>query len=198
MPSPVDQSRYQVRFEQGVDGIRRLAPADVVVLVDVLESSARAIDAAAADGLLALDALPGDVQAIAAEGAASLVLAGGFRNASAVAAAILAEQARRGERTSVALIATAPGGRPAVENQLAAGAIADALAARGIDHSSPEAAVACEGFRALRGAVRHMLTAAGTGQALVDAGERERVLAQARIDDTDVVPVLRVGVFTRL
>jgi len=198
MPSPFDQSRYQVRLEHGVDGLRRLAPSDVVVIVDVLDVSRRAIDAAVAGIDLTVADLGDAARSTVAAAPASSVLVGGLRNAPAVAAAILAEQERRGQRTSVALVASTPHGRFAVENQLAAGAIIDGLAARGIDHSSPEAAVACEGFRALRGAVRHMVTAAGTGQLLVDEGLRDAVLAQARIDDTDAVPMLRDDHFSRL
>ena len=198
MPSPFDQSRYQVRLEHGVDGLRRLAPSDVVVIVDVLDVSRRAIDAAVVGIDLTVADLGDAARSMVAAAPASSVLVGGLRNAPAVAAAILAEQERRGQRTSVALVSSTPHGRFAVENQLAAGAIIDGLAAGGIDHSSPEAAVACEGFRALRGAVRHMVTAAGTGQLLVDEGLRDAVLAQARIDDTDAVPMLRDDHFSRL
>ncbi|HWT33670.1 MAG TPA: 2-phosphosulfolactate phosphatase [Microbacterium sp.] len=198
MPSSFDQSRYQVRLEHGVDGLRRLATSDVVVVVDVLDVSRHAIDAAAAGAELAVAALGDEVRSMVAAASASSVLVGGLRNARAVAAAILAEQERRGQRTSVALVASTPRGRFAVENQLAAGAIIDGLAARGIDHSSPEAAVACEGFRALRGAVRHMVTAAGNGQLLVEEGLRDAVLAQTRSDDTDAVPALHGDHFSRL
>lgn len=198
MPSPFDQSRYQVRLEYGVDGLRRLAPSDVVVIVDVLDVSRRTIDAAVAGVDLAVADLGDEARSTVAEASASSVLVGGLRNASALAAAILAEQEHRGQRTSVALVASTPHGRFAVENQLAAGAIIDALAARGIDHSSPEAAVGCEGFRALRAAVRHMVTAAGTGQLLIEEGLRDALLAQTRIDDTDAVPALHGDRFSRL
>ena len=36
---PFDQSRYQVRLEWGVDGLARLAPSDVVIVVDVLPTA---------------------------------------------------------------------------------------------------------------------------------------------------------------
>ena len=36
MLHPYDQSTYQIRLEWGVDGLGRLAPADIVVLVEVL------------------------------------------------------------------------------------------------------------------------------------------------------------------
>ena len=57
-----------------------------------------------------------------------------------------------------------------------------ALGDLGIDHCSPEAAVVGEGFRALRGAMRHLLTASGSGRALADAGRRDEVLAAAALD----------------
>lgn len=198
MPSPFDQSRYQVRLEHGASGLRRLARADVVVVVDVLDATLRAIDAVDAGTTLDVAALPDDVQATIAAADGSLLLFGGLRNAAAVADAVLAEQARRGERTGITVVASSPDGRFAVENQLGAGAVIDALAARGLDHSSPEAAVACEGFRSLRGAVRHMLTSSGTGQALLDAGRRAEVLAQTQLDDTAAVPVVHGTVLERL
>ena len=135
----------------------------------------------------------------------ALVLLGALRNASAVADAVLAEQQRRGGRTSIAVIAageltgTDAGAtvRFAVEDQLGAGAIIDALGALGIDHTSPDAAVASESFRALRRAVTHLLTASGSGLELIEQGRRDEVLAAAAVDAASVVPVLRDGVFRR-
>ncbi|MBU4465721.1 MAG: hypothetical protein KKH75_07735, partial [Actinobacteria bacterium] len=86
----------------------------------------------------------------------------------------------------------------AVEDQLGAGAIVDALGARGIDHTSPEAAVAAEAFRGLRGAARHLLTASGSGQELIDRGRRDAVLNAAVLDAVEAVPVLRGGRFEPL
>jgi len=201
------QSRYQVRFEWGVDGLARLAPADVVVVVDVLRFSTTVTDAVARGGSIPLDvearavSLNGARVAEAASGA--LVLLGCLRNAASVATAVHAEQTRRAARTSVAVIAAGERAsraddapvRFAVEDQLGAGAVIDALAGRGIDHSSPEAAAACESFRGLRGAVRHLLTASGSGQELIDRGLRDDVLHAAVLDATPAVPVLRDGVF---
>lgn len=207
--SPFDQSRYQVRHEWGVAGLARLASADVVVVVDVLRFSTTVTSAVARGERVALDAdahavsLNGAAVAAAAEASGALVMLGSLRNASAVAAAVLTEQQRRGDRTSVAVIAggeltgRGPGAalRFAVEDQLGAGAIVDALAELGIDHTSPEAAAACEAFRGLRGAVRHLLTASGSGQELIAAGRRDEVLGAAEIDAAEVVPVLRDGAF---
>lgn len=205
---PFSQSTYQVRLEWGVDGLARLAPADVVVVVDVLRFSTTVTDAVAAGGDVPLDAaahavsLNGAAVAAAADPGATVLL-GCLRNAAAVARAVMAEQERRGARTSIAVIAAGelaargPAGplRFAVEDQLGAGAIIDALGALGIDHTAPEAAAAAESFRALRGAVRHLLTASGSGQELLGRGLRDEVLAAASVDAVDTVPVLRDGVF---
>ncbi|QAY60215.1 phosphosulfolactate phosphohydrolase [Microbacterium protaetiae] len=198
-----DQSFYQVRLEWGIDGLARLQPADVVVVVDVLRFTTAAADAASRGESLPLDhsgSVNGAPLAAAATGA--LVMAGSLRNAGAVARRIFAEQQRRGGRVTVAVL---PAGerakdaadaiRFAIEDQLGAGAIIAALSDLGIDHISPEAAVACESFRALRGAVRHLLTASGSGQELIERGLRDDVLHAAELDAVDAVPVLREGAF---
>jgi 2-phosphosulfolactate phosphatase len=204
MPSVFDQSRYQIRVEWGAPGLARLAASDVVVVVDVLSYSTRVTDAVAAGDAvpLAEGRAAGADAAVVAEAASAsgaYVLLGSLRNAAAVAAEVLAEQQRRAARTSVAVIpvgdAAGDALRFAVEDQLGAGAVIDALGALGLDHTSPESAAACEAFRGLRGAVRHLLTASGSGQALLEEGGREEALAAAQLDATSVVPVLRDGVF---
>jgi 2-phosphosulfolactate phosphatase len=181
----------------------------VVVVVDVLRFSSTVTEAVAGGDDVPLDAsahavsLNGAAVAEAAAASGAVVLLGCLRNAAAVADAVMAEQRRRGERTSIAVVAAgeltaaAPGAalRFAVEDQLGAGAIIDALGALGIDHTSPEAAAACEAFRGLRGAVRHLLTASGSGQELIDLGRRDEVLSAAALDATSAVPLLRDGVF---
>lgn len=209
MTSAFDQSRYQVRFEWGVAGLERLASSDVVVVVDVLRFSTTVADRIDGGESVALDA---DAHAVSLNGAAvaaraaalgATVLLGSLRNARATAEAALAEQVRRGERTSIAVIAAgeltsrepdAPL-RLAVEDQLGAGAVIDALGALGVDHTSPEAAAACESFRGLRGAVRHLLTASGSGQELLERGARHEVLRAAEVDAVASAAVLRDGVF---
>ena len=204
---PFDQSTYQVRLEWGVDGLARLAPAEIVVVVDVLRFSTTVIDAVQRGERYRLDAaahavsINGAAVAAAAADAGALVLLGALTNASAVAAAALAEQQRRGARTSIAVIAAGELGsvdarlRFAVEDQLGAGAVVDALGALGIDHTSPDAAVAAESFRALRRAAKHLLTASGSGLELIERGRRDEVLAAAAVDAASLVPVLRDGVF---
>jgi len=199
MQHPFDQSTYQVRLDWGVDGLARLTPADIVVLVDVLGLSSAAIAAVESADTLRTDADPVTAELVAAAASTgAVVLLGGIRNAGAVAAAVLAEQERRGVRTSVAVIPAgeAAGGslRFAVEDLLGAGAVIAALADRGIDHSSPEAAAACESYRGLRRAARHLLTASGSGRSLAD--RVEEVHAAAAVDASTAVPVLRDGFFT--
>lgn len=201
-PDALAQANYQVRLEWGEAGRRRLAPADVVVVVQTLGLSSRTISAAEDGRPLAASADPADRLALAAARAGAHVVVAGVRNAAAVAAHVLDVQRSRGERTSIAVIAAGEAGvaageglRFAVEDLLGAGAVVAALGDLGIDHASPDAAVAGEGFRALRGAVRHLLTASGTGRLLTDAGERDLVLAAAERDAASVVPVLRGDVF---
>ncbi|MBT2495094.1 2-phosphosulfolactate phosphatase [Microbacterium sp. ISL-59] len=217
MPSPFDQSTYQVRLDWGTAGLARLAPADIVVVVDVLRFSSTVIDAAVADTEVVLAEAEGWSRNGAAVAAAAspdaIVLVGGIRNATAVARAVQTVQERRQARTSVAVIAAGEADaagvlRFAVEDQLGAGAIVLALSDRGIDHTSPDAAVAAEGFRALRGALRHMIGASGSGRELADGvASTARIEASgltptsttdaAVLDAVDVVPVLREGLFTR-
>lgn len=217
MPSPFDQSPYQVRLDWGVAGLARLAPADVVVVVDVLRFSSTVADAVAGgaevDLASALEWSRDGAAVAAAAPAGSTVLLGAIRNAGAVARAVQVEQERRQGRTSVALV---PAGevdgagqwRVAVEDQLGAGAIAAALTDRGIDHTAPDAAVAAEGFRSLRRALKHLIGATGSGrelQAGVPVTERIRAAGlvptstadAALLDAVDAVPVLRDGRFVR-
>lgn len=181
--SPFDQGRYQVRFDWGVEGLGRLAASDVVVLVDVLGFSSASVGSAS----------PAVADALAAASEDAVVLLAGLRNPAAVADAVLAEQQRRGRRTSIAVIACGGRERFAVEGLLGAGGVVDALGARGIDHTSPEAAAACGAFSGLRGALRHLLTASGSGQELVTAGRRAEALAAAELDADAIAPVLRAG-----
>jgi 2-phosphosulfolactate phosphatase len=204
-PDALAQANYQVRLEWGDAGLRRLAPAHVVVVVQTLGLTARVLAAVESDGsVTASSSDPATRIALAAERAGAHVVVAGIRNAAAVAAHVLDVQRSRGDRTSIAVVAagdadTAEGAAPrfAVEDLLGAGAVVAALGDLGIDHASPDAAVAGEGFRALRGAVRHLLTASGTGRLRADAGERDLVLAAAERDAASVVPVLRDGTFFR-
>lgn len=209
MTSPFDQSRYQVRLEWGVAGLERVAASDVVVVVDVLRFSSTVVARLEVGEATPLDAaahavsLNGAAAAVRAAELSPAVILGCLRNASAVADRILDLQLERGERTSIAVIAAGEltsrdGDAPlrfAVEDLLGAGAVIDALANVGIDHSSPEAAAACEAFRGLRGALRHMLTASGSGQEMLARGLVDAVRDAAALDTTGAVPRLRNGAF---
>lgn len=214
MPSAFDQSTYQVRLEWGAEGLARLAPADILVIVDVLRFSSTVADAVAAGAEVELDGAARwsrNGAAVAAAAEHETVLLGGLRNAGAVARAIVTLQNRRQARTSVAIIAAGEGDaagalRFAVEDHLGAGAVIAALTDLGIDHTSPDAAVAAEGFRALRRALRHMVSASGSAREIaegVDATARMTAAgivptspaAAAEVDAVDAVPILRDGRF---
>jgi len=200
MPSSpaLAQSDYQVRLDWGPAGLERLAPAHVVIVVQSLGLSMRALDAIEGGETFPLEGDEAAGLALAAGSDGAHVVVGGLRNAAAVAAHVLEVQRSRGERTSISVVAAgypdAAGLRFAVDDLLGAGAVIAALGDLGIDHASPDAAVAGEGFRALGGAVRHLLTASGTGRALAADGRREAVLASAARDAASVVPILRDGV----
>jgi 2-phosphosulfolactate phosphatase len=150
------QIKYQVRFDWGVAGFQALAAgADVVVLAD------------------ALPPVPG-ARGLPTSLAAHTVIVAGLETSALVADWALARQTEKGNRFSVAVIAVGesrPDGgiRFAMEDLLVAGAVIDALAERGIDHCSPEAAAAAASFVGLKRAVKHLVRASETGQALAAA-----------------------------
>ena len=169
---PIAQSKYQVRFDVGFDGLRRIGAADIVVWVDSLALG----DPQAVVGALAESA---------SAGAADLT------NRSAVARWVLDQQVKRGRRVSIAVVAAGRDGGFASNDLLAAGAVIDALTALGIDFTSPEAAVACAAFEGLKNAVGHLFTASVAGAELIADGQRDRVVAAARLDSSESVAVLR-------
>ena len=132
------QGSYQVRFDWGAAGAAAVGrDADAIVWVSqVLQTPGPA------------DAIPGSLE-----------------RAAELAEWSLAQQHRLGGRFRVAVVAAgaarADGSlRFAVEDLLASGAIIDAIAEVGIDHQSPEAAAAASAYRGLRGATRHLISAA--------------------------------------
>jgi 2-phosphosulfolactate phosphatase len=151
------QSKYQVRFDWGIAGFQALAAeADVIVLADALPTVAAA------------PVLPTPV-------AAHTVIVAGLDSGDVVADWALARQTEKGDRFSVAVIAVGESRadgtiRFAMEDLLVAGAVIDALAERGIDHCSPEAAAAAASFVGLKRAVKHLVRASETGQASATAG----------------------------
>lgn len=131
------------------------------------------------------------------------VLAGGFnapvvlaglRNRLAVARWIRAEQARTTGRFTIAIVAAGElrddsSLRFTVEDQLAAGALVDALAELAIDYHSPEAAAACAGFTGLRRAVRQLIKASASGRELIEHGLAQDVELASQVDVSKIVPV---------
>lgn len=217
--TPFGQAKYQVRLDWGLAGAERIVPgAQVAVLVDALSFTTAAVVAAelgtdGTDGSAATSSSAavagagptGDAHAAtvaaALAGSGVVVLAASLRNRTAVARHVLDLQERRGERTTVAIIAAgeaepADGGpRFTIEDQLTAGAIVDALVALGIDHTSPEAAVASAAFEGLRHAIVHLIGASGSAVALTAAGRRAEVRLATERDVTMVVPEWRDGAF---
>ena len=167
------QSTYQVRLGWGEKALTQLASSGIVVVIDVFGSPEKlAADAAA------LPKKP-------------TVFIGNLRNASATAQAVFDEQIARGGRTAINLVLAGDNGEFAVEDYLAAGAIADGLSARGLDHSAPDVAVATEGFRPLKRALKHLLSASASGLALAEAGHRDDIKEAAALDaETDPIRIV--------
>ncbi len=172
---PDAQHRYQVRFDVGLDGARRIGgSAHLLVWCDGLATES-----------VPVDALPPHLEVIDARCGA----------AASIAQRLLALQAARGERTMVAVVAAgspvdAPEGIP-VEDHLLAGAVIDALGAAGIDATSPEAAVAAAGYQGLRGAVAHMLSASVGGRMLAASDGPDAVSAARERWESAELVVLR-------
>lgn len=168
-----DQGRYQVRFEWGEAGARRIAPGvHVVVVVDELDSHGDASGAQLAAGIAQATAAADDT------GAGPAVLCATEASALDAAAEILRLQKRLGERCLVAIVGAGSvepdGFRTAVEDHLAAGAVVDALASLGLDASSPEAAAACASWQSLRAATSHLLTASTSAARIADGAQDAR------------------------
>ena len=155
MTTPRNQPQYQVRFDWGLEGAAAIAPgAHIVVWAD---------------------ALAGDLDPAAIEHD-NAILIGGVGSRAAIANWVLDRQVELGDRATVAVVAAGgPGGRFAVEDLLAAGAVIDALAEVGIDYISPEAAAAVGAFTGLRNATGHILSASVAGQQIIAAQGREFV-----------------------
>lgn len=169
---PAEQSRYQVRFDFGAAGLTRLRAADILVWVDSLPGPASVPDFADLDEHTA-------------------VVLGSLATRSAVAEWILQRQISAGRRLSIALVGAGFEEGFASHDFLAAGAIVDALAARGIDYSSPEAAIAASAYQGLTNAVGHLFTASVVGQIVRDREGIDLVRDAARVDSVAEIIVLR-------
>ncbi|RFA07374.1 hypothetical protein B7R21_14270 [Subtercola boreus] len=171
-PQPVSETRatsaqthYQVRFGRGAGALETVGrQADVLVWVDALPDVPAAGQPLAPIAVPTLEGVP--------------VIHADLRTRTRAARWMLEQQVLAGDRVSVAVIAA----EDTVEDTLAAGAVIDALAALGIDFSSPEAAAACASFTGLERAVGHLLSASVNGRALVSAGYAEVVAEASGID----------------
>jgi 2-phosphosulfolactate phosphatase len=186
-PDPYSQSKYQVRLDWGVRGATSIAVgADIVVWVDVVPHAI--VPDATAPVLPAglLDHVPHD----------ATVLVAGLVDATATARWILAEQQRLGRRAYIAILAAGDDdeARFAADDLLGAGAVIDALAALGIDDTSPESAVAASAFGGLRRAVRHLTSASSSGRAAAASGVSMAELhAAATLDASGEARVVRAA-----
>jgi hypothetical protein len=137
------QTTYQVRFDWGASGAADVGrDADAIIWVDQLGETA------GPDG----------------------AVAGVLERAGEIGEWALAQQELAGGRFRVAVVAAGDARsdgslRFAVEDLLAAGAIIEALADRGIDHQSPEAAAAASAYRGLSSATGHLISASVTARA---------------------------------
>lgn len=185
MTDPRAQATYQVRLGWGRVALAELAASEIVVIVDVLDTDPTDTDptgatrGAGAEGHETARGLAADAAALPQR---PTVFLGSLRNATATAQAVVDEQLARGGRTAINLVLVGDRGRFAVEDYLAAGAIGDALSARGLDHTAPDLAVATEGFRPLTRAVKHLISASAAGIELSLAGRRDEVKAASEYD----------------
>lgn len=168
MTDPRIQSRFQVRFDWGLDGAAAIGDgAHIVVWADALPT-------------------PGAPDPSSIVGPAIIAATQG--SAAAAAQWILDRQAELGDRAVVAVVgAGTDDGRFAVEDLLAAGAVIDALSTLGIDSTSPEAAAASAAFEGLRNATLHLLSASVTGQQL----DREAIAAAKEAATSSELRILR-------
>lgn len=127
------------------------------------------------------------------------ILAGGFRNAEAIARALRSELLAG---ASVGIIAAgerwASNGslRPSLEDHLGAGAIAFALGALGTDAvMSPEALAAAALFGASRAQLRAMVHGSVGGRELASWGFTADVVLATEVNASTTVPVLIDGAF---
>jgi 2-phosphosulfolactate phosphatase len=177
MSSHHGQSQYQVRFDWGLEGATAIGDgADVIVVVDVLESpDGSAIAAALADH-------------------PAIVVTAGLRNRSAIAAWALEQQGDKGDRFTIAVVAAGEkrddaSTRFALEDLLGAGAVIDALADIGIDYCAPEAAAASAAFTGLRNATGHLIGASASGRTLAADDRRDEIAFAISVDADSSVNV---------
>lgn len=217
------QVGYDIRLEWGAHGVTALSGAcGALVVVDVLSFCTRVdLELAAGRRVRPLpwavaggQGTPHGVTAIASPNGAALslraaaegitVLAGCLRNAGTVAAAALSLAGDRpvgviaaGEQWGVDVAAsvgeTGPL-RPCIEDHLGAGAIVEAIIARG-GRPAPEAAIAALTYRAAGSRLAELVADSVSGVELRQAGREADVTAACATDHSTVAPLLRDGVF---
>jgi 2-phosphosulfolactate phosphatase len=162
----------------------------------------------AAEGLtdLVLPSPNGSTVSAGLAEAGAEVVAACLRNRSAVARHLVGRFTASPNRPPVVLLV--PAGerwpddtlRPAAEDLWGVGAVADAFA-RVLEHRagplllSPEARVAVAAWDAVAGSLEADLHACSSGRELDAKGYGDDVVVAAELDASDVVPVLRDGVF---
>ncbi|MDI2034797.1 2-phosphosulfolactate phosphatase [Paenarthrobacter nitroguajacolicus] len=125
------------------------------------------------------------------------VVAVSLRNAAATADWALATLP---EDAVIAVIAAGEkwghaGLRPALEDELGAGAFIAGLAAAGRHNFSPESAAAAAAFDAAEPHLAAVLRGCSSGRELVDAGYSEDVAIAAELDASSAVAVLKDGAY---
>ena len=151
---PTTQEQYQIRLALAAPGALR---ADLVVWADAFGTSQPPCAVAHTVSL---------------------------RNRARIARQIFAEQTLRNARTSV-LVLVAPSSDstqlPAA-NLAVAGALIEALSDLGLDHTSPEAALALAAWVGIRPARKHLLGATSAARLLAQSGRPEVVAAALELD----------------
>ncbi len=155
--------------------------------------------ALARPGMKIVVASPNGAQvSLAAAESNATVMAGCFRNASAVARAALAIG------TPIAVIAAGERWfstnalRPSFEDQVGAGAILAALAVLGALTMSPEARVAMSAFRAVESDLESALAECASGRELIARDFRQDVSWAAEREVSATAPIMRGSAFVDL
>lgn len=165
---------YQVRLGWGENGLKQLEHAEIIVIVDALPDASNA-PYLNADLVQKAKQLPKH----------PTVFLASLRNRKVTARAVYEEQLARGTRTAINLVLAGANGDFAVEDYLVAGAVGDSLSELGIDHTAPDLAVAIEGFRSLKSAVKHLFSASASGVSLKKLGRGDEVKAAVELDADD-------------
>ncbi|MEV5538683.1 2-phosphosulfolactate phosphatase [Saccharopolyspora shandongensis] len=170
------------------------APDDVVLArprsLDEWSLSPSSLRTLTPDVLLGLPSPNGATLCAEAVATGATVFAGCLRNAGAVARAA----AQVGGPVGIVAAGERRDGqlRPAIEDQLGAGAIISALPGR----RSPEAELAAAAFQAVSGEIGAMLADCESGRELAEWGFAHDVSLAAEVDCSGRAPVLRDGILT--